>query len=456
MPCIDVILDESIGTISPNLYGHFVEHLGACVCEGLWNQASSTHSGGICADVVTALKQINAPVIRRPGGCFADDYHWRDGIGPVGERPNRVNIHWGDAIESNAFGTHEFVRFCRAVGAQPYIAGNAGSGSPREMRDWVEYCNFPRGSALAEERAANGDAAPLNVRYWGVGNENWGCGGHFRPEEYAGEYRRFSTYLHDFGDVPLFLVACGPDGNDLDWTRRFFVALNEGRGCGRIHGYAAHYYCGTAGTASAYSESQWYELLRKACLMEELIVQQRAAIDEFDPQRRIGLVVDEWGAWHPPTPGRNPKFLRQQNTPRDALVAALTLDIFNRHREKVVMANIAQAVNVLQALLLRVGGRVIRTPSCHVYDMYRTHQGARSVRVVCDTPGVLFEHEGQMRRVGQVAGSASIKGRTLTLTLVNVKLGEPMMLTINLRGGEGGHRAADGADARRFRGTRYV
>jgi alpha-N-arabinofuranosidase len=374
-------------------------------------------------------------VIRWPGGCFADDYHWRDGVGAPAARPRRVNIHWGNVVETNAFGTHEFLAFCRAVGAQPYLAGNVGSGSPQEMRDWVEYCNFLGGSTLADLRGQYGDPTPFRVRYWGVGNENWGCGGHFTPEEYAAEYRRFSTYLHDFGDAPLYLIACGPNGNDLDWTRRFFNHLHRNhRRHERIHGYAAHYYCGTAGTATAYSEGEWYELLLKAGRMEDLITQQRALMDEYDPDRRIGLVVDEWGTWHPPTPGRNPAFLWQQNTLRDALVAAMTLDIFNRHAEKLVMANIAQAVNVLQALLLTEDGKLITTPTYHVYDLYKNHQGARSVRVNLQTPMITFMHDGQMKRIPTLAGSASMKGTTLTLTVTNSRVGKPVEAAINLLG----------------------
>jgi len=411
---LDVLLSEPIATINPNIYGHFIEHLGACVYGGLW-----LPDKGLCTDVVEALKPLRPPILRWPGGCFADDYHWQDGIGPRENRPKRVNLHWGGVSESNHFGTHEFFQFCRAVGAQPYISGNVGSGSPREMRDWVEYCNHPAGSTLSDLRRANNGDQPFNVPYWGVGNEPWGCGGHFTPEDYATEYRRFATYLCGFGDTPLHLIAAGPDGNDLEWTRRFFEKLNDYRPFKQIHSYAAHYYCGTAGTATEYTEAQWYELLLKAAKMEELIVQQRALMDQFDPQRRINLIIDEWGTWHPPTPGRNPAFLWQQNTLRDALVAAVTLNIFNRHADKVAMANIAQAINVLQALLLTENGKVIRTPTYHVYDLYKNHQGARSIR---------------LESTSDLNVSASLKNNTLTLTAVNTKISRPLEMQINLRG----------------------
>ncbi len=433
---IDVLLNEPIAKIDPNIYGHFMEHLGRCVEGGCWVGEGSQipHDAGIRADVVRALKAIRAPVIRWPGGCFADDYHWRDGIGPRAARPRTINMHWGDVVETNEFGTHEFLSFCRSVGAQPYFCGNVGSGSPSELRNWVEYCNYPRDSSLARERAANGAPEPFNVRYWGVGNENWGCGGNFTPEDYGTEYRRFATYLRNWGDTPLYLIACGPNTNDLEWTRRFFNKLKKDYGRGpAIHGYAAHYYCGTAGTATEYTDAQWYELLWKAVQMEPLVVQQRALMDTFDPERKIDLIIDEWGTWHPPTPGHNPRFLWQQNTVRDALVAALTLDIFNRHADKVAMANIAQTINVLQALLLTDEHRMIETPTYHVYDMYKDHQNGMAVRAQIGSARI--ECGPESRRLDQVSGSASVLGDTLTLTLVNASTTDASEALLTVRGG---------------------
>lgn len=427
MAKVTVLLDEPIGTINPNLYGHFVEHLGSCIYDGVWVGRQ------LCEQVVQKLRRVSVPVLRWPGGCFADNYHWRDGIGPYADRPRRVNTSWGNVIDDNSFGTHEFMRLCRALGARPYLAGNVGSGSPAELRDWVEYCNHPGGSTLSDERAANGDRQPFGVRYWGVGNEAWGCGGHFTPEQYAEEYRRFATFMRDVG-TPPHLIACGPDANDLDWTERFFCQLQRQQRFKRIHGYAAHYYCGSAGTATQFTEGQWYELLYKATLMETLITQQRQLMDRFDPGRKIDLIVDEWGTWHPPTPGRNPAFLWQQNTLRDALVAGLTLDIFNRHADKLAMANIAQTVNVLQALLLTEGDRVITTPTYHVFDLYQHHQGGQSLRVEVDASPVLINEGPEMRRLASLSGSASRRQNTLTLTLVNVRLGEQIEAQITMRG----------------------
>jgi alpha-N-arabinofuranosidase len=371
-------------------------------------------------------------VLRWPGGCFADDYHWEDGIGPRSQRPRRVNLWWGQNIECNQFGTHEFIQLCRYLGAEPYLAGNVGSGTVREMRDWMEYCNFAGDSTLARRRAANGSPMPLGVRYWGVGNENWGCGGNFCPEDYAAEYKRYATYLRDFSGTKPYLIACGPDGNKADWTQRFFSKLGK---FPHIQGYAAHYYCGTAGpSATEFNVNQWYELLEKAMRMEQLIVEQRQLMDQFDPHRRIGLVVDEWGTWHLPTPGRNPAYLWQQNTLRDALAAAITLDIFNQHADKIVMANIAQMVNVLQAMVLTQKEKMLLTPTYHVFDMYQGHRGAKSVRTMIEAPGVWFIAEEQKRTMPHLIGSASITGNSLLLTIVNPHAQFPIEASINLRG----------------------
>ena len=435
---ITVHLDEPPGpVIRPELYGQFAEHLGSCVYGGLWVGEDSPidNHGGLRADAIEALRRLRVPVLRWPGGCFADDYHWEDGVGPRRERPRTVNLWWGQTVETNHFGTHEFINLCRYLGAEPYLAGNMGSGSPAEMRNWLEYCNFSGDSTLARRRSANGSPQPFGVRYWGVGNENWNCGGAFCPEDYAAEYRRFATYLRDFGGTRPFLIGCGPDGNDLDWTRRFFGKLGT-RGLAMINGYAAHYYCGTAGaSATEFDTHQWYELLDKAAAVERLIEQQRSLMDEFDPQRRVGLVLDEWGAWHLPTPGRNPAYLWRQNTLRDALVAAITLDTFNRHADKLVMANIAQVANVLQAMILTEGERMVLTPTYHVFEMYGVHQGARSVRTTIDGPGVSYAIGDQRREMPGLSGSASLRDGVLSLSFVNVHATLPAEVMIDLRGG---------------------
>jgi alpha-L-arabinofuranosidase len=446
--CITLNPADTIATINPNIYGHFAEHLGRCIYDGIWvgDDSPIPNIGGFRTDLIEALRRMKPPVIRWPGGCFADDYHWQDGIGRRDQRPRRINIHWGEVIEPNQVGTLEFVRFCQLVGAEPYFCGNVGSGTVRELRDWVEYCNFPdsgpAGSTWAQQRAADGSPEPLNVTYWGVGNENWGCGGNFSPEDYCTEFRRYASFVRGFGKK-LFVIACGPAGNDVEWTNRFFRKLYKDYWAfNNIDGFAAHYYCGTAGTATEYSEEEWYRLLEKGLKMEAMVVQQRAAMDAFDPARKIGLIVDEWGTWHPVEKGTNPAFLYQQNTIRDALVAANTLDIFNRHADKVVMANIAQTINVLQAMILTEGERMLVTPTGYVYGMYAPHQGATALRARFETPEISFKKETILQKgekadghIPTVAGSASLKGKTLFLTLTNSHARKAAEVTVDILGG---------------------
>ncbi len=437
MAKITVNVNDAIASINPNIYGHFAEHLGRCIYEGVWVGEDSPipNTDGIRNDVVAALRRMKPPVIRWPGGCFADDYHWQDGVGPRAQRPRRVNIHWGEVVESNAFGTQEFARLCRMVGAEPYLVGNVGSGTVRELREWVEYCNFEGDSTLAQRRAADGSPDPLDVTYWGVGNENWGCGGSFSPEDYGTAFRRFATFVRGFGKQ-LYVIACGPSGNDVEWTTRFFRKLRKDYWDFRnIHGFAAHYYCGTAGTATDYSIDQWYELIAKGLKMEALVVQQRAAMDAYDPSRKIGLIVDEWGTWHPVEPGTNPRFLYQQNSLRDALVAATTLDIFNRHADKVVMANIAQTINVLQAMILTQEENMLVTPTGYVYELYAPHQGGTSLRTVIESDAVTYQTAGKAQQVATLSGSASLKDKTLFLTLTNAHATEALEVTVDLLGG---------------------
>lgn len=431
---------DTVGRIHPNIYGHFSEHLGRCIYDGMWVGEDSPipNRQGFRADLVDALRRMRPPVIRWPGGCFADDYHWQDGIGPRDRRPRRINIHWGEVVEPNFVGTQEFVNFCRLVGAEPYFCGNVGSGTPRELRDWVEYCNFPdsgpAGSSWAQQRAADGSPEPLNVTYWGVGNENWGCGGNFSPEDYCTEFRRYASFVRGFGKK-LFVIACGPNGNDVEWTDRFFRKLfKDYWAFNNIDGFAAHYYCGTAGAATEYTTDQWYQLLEKGLKMEALVVQQRAAMDAWDPARKIGLIVDEWGTWHPVEPGTNPAFLFQQNTIRDALVAANTLDIFNRHADKVVMANIAQTINVLQAMILTEGERMLVTPTGYVYELYAPHQGAQALRARFESEQIAFRSGEQTLHIPQAAGSASLRGNTLYITLTNSHAAEDLPVTVEVLG----------------------
>jgi alpha-N-arabinofuranosidase len=438
---VTVLLDEPIATIRPELYSQFAEHIGGVIYDGIWvgPQSRVANIDGIRQQVVEHVRHLGPVAIRWPGGCFADKYHWRDGIGAREKRPRRYG-RWRDETEPNQFGTHEFLHFCRICGAEPYLAANVGTGSPEEFQEWVEYCNAPAAATtLADERAANGQREPFRVRYWGVGNESWGCGGKFTPEDYCREYRKFTEWLPGYG-VALYLIAAGPNSNDLDWTRRFFARWVDGQRA-PIQGWAPHYYCGTTGHALNFTQDQWYEQLFKANRMEALIKDQWSAVGEFDRNHKVKLVIDEWGAWHPSGTEINPRHLYEQmSTLRDALVAALTLDTFNRHAEKIDMANIAQLVNNLQSLFLADGDKFVAMPNYHVYSMYRPHQAGKAVRLIVEADDVSFYVGGQHdRRQGQlfrVAGSASRRDpKRATLTLVHTHASDPAQVMIRLKGG---------------------
>ena len=378
VPC-SITIDAGPGrqTISRHIYGHFAEHLGRCIYEGIWVGEDSRipNTRGIRNDVVAALKNLNIPNLRWPGGCFADTYHWKDGIGPRSQRPSIVNIHWGGVTENNHFGTHEFFDLCSMIGCEPYICGNVGSGTVQEMAEWLEYITMPGQSPMAALRRKNGREEPWNLTYWAVGNENWGCGGNMRPEYYADEYRRFQTYCRHFGGNRLYKVACG---HQDAWNE---VIMRE---CRRyMQGLSVHYYCyvggshGRFGAATSADPNEWFGLMRSAHGIEAFINRTAAIMDREDPQKRIGMIMDEWGAWHKVEPDTNPGFLYQQNTIRDAVVAGLSLDIMNNHAGRIHMANIAQTINVLQSMILTDGPRMLLTPTYHVFEMYKVHQDAQ-------------------------------------------------------------------------------
>lgn len=368
--------DRGKAKIDRNIYGHFAEHLGRCIYEGIWVGEGSPipNTRGIRNDIVAALRGIKIPVLRWPGGCFADEYHWKDGIGPKEARPTMVNTHWGGVTENNHFGTHEFLDLCAQLGCEPYICGNVGSGAVLEMQQWVEYITFDGVSPMAELRKANGRAEPWKLKYFGVGNENWGCGGNMSAEFYADQYLRYATYVRNFAGNQIYKIACGPNRDDYHWTE-----VLMGRCTKRMNGLALHFYCGTgknSRSATQFDEADWFHQLKTALRMEELVTKHSEIMDRFDPQRKIALIVDEWGAWHAVEPDTNPRFLYQQNSLRDALVAGLTLNIFNRHCDRVRMANIAQTINVLQAMILTDKEKMLLTPTYHVFEMYVPHHDA--------------------------------------------------------------------------------
>jgi len=404
-------------TIHRNIYGHFSEHLGRCIYEGYWVGPDSPipNVRGIRTDVVEALKKIKVPVLRWPGGCFADEYHWRDGIGPREQRPTMINTHWGGVTENNHFGTHEFLDLCQQLGCEPYICGNVGSGTVQELSQWVEYTTFGGVSPMATLRARHGRETPWSVRYWGIGNENWGCGGNMTPEYYADQYKRYATYVRSYGTNRVYKIACGANGADYNWTE---VLMREaGR---QMNGLALHYYCGSgkkSRSATQFDEEDWFEQLKRALRMEELVTKHGQIMDKYDPQKRVAMIVDEWGAWHAVEPGTNPGFLYQQNSIRDALVAGLTLNIFNQHCDRVKMANIAQTINVLQAMILTDKPRMILTPTYHVYEMYTVHHDAQLIPCTLEsTPYVM----GPDKIPNLSASASKSKEGRLHLTLCNL------------------------------------
>ena len=406
--------------INRNLYGHFSEHLGRCIYNGVFVGEDSPipNEKGMRTDVVEALRHIRVPVLRWPGGCFADEYHWKDGIGPKESRKCMVNTNWGGVTEDNSFGTHEFLEFCRQVGCEPYINGNMGSGTVQEMSEWVEYMTSDAISPMAELRRQNGREEPWKIRYFGVGNESWGCGGNMRPSYYADEFRRYQTFLRNYGENKLYKIACGPNVDDYTWTDT--VMEIAGRYMDAI---TLHYYTlpnddwDHKGSALAFNREEYYCTLRKALRMEELLQKHIQIMDRRDPEKRVGLIVDEWGAWYDVEPGTNPGFLYQQNTMRDALVAAATLNIFNEHSDRVVMANIAQLVNVLQSVILTEGDKMVKTPTYHVFDLYKEHQDATLVYSQIETASTGTETE----QVPQISVSVSMDEQgVLHATLANL------------------------------------
>ena len=428
MSYIFVNANRSVGAIHKNIYGQFSEHLGRCIYGGV-----ADRKGGLRADVVAALRALGVPVLRWPGGCFADTYHWRDGIGPKAQRKTIVNTNWGGVTEDNSFGTHEFIELCRALDCEPYFSGNVGSGTVQEFSDWVEYCNMGGISPMADLRRQNGADAPFQVRYWGIGNEAWGCGGNMTAEYYADLCRQYATYLRSYDpEVPLYKIASGANDDDYHWTRT--VVERAGR---VIDAVSLHYYTRPLpdwqhkGAATGFSMEEYYATLHKTLWMKELIENHGSVIRRLQGDRRLGLVVDEWGTWSDVEPGTNPGFLYQQNTMRDALVAAVNLNIFNDHCDTVVMTNIAQVVNVLQAMILTEGDRTLLTPTYHVFAMYRPHQGARQLESYAETRTLMQEEQA----VPNLHVSASQQGDgSILVTVANLDPANAAPLTCLLGG----------------------
>lgn len=459
---IEILINEPVGPIHKDIYGHFVEHLGGVVYDGIWvgEKSKIPNYKGIRKDLVDNLKKLKPGVIRYPGGCFADQYDWRDGVGARDKRPTRVNF-WADTrykttksyedlqdglqkYENNHFGTDEFIAFCRMVGAEPYLAANVRSRDVRVFLEWLEYCNAPANlTTWSAERAKNGRAEPYKVSFWGVGNESWGCGGDFTPDEYATEFRKFTAWLPTYG-LPLKLIGSGPNGGDVNWTRKFFegLALKGTRQIHKLYGWGLHYYCGSTGeqNASVYTENEWYDLLERSNRMETLVEDHWQVMGEFDRERRVKLAVDEWGAWHKQDADMPPGYLyAYAGTLRDALISAINLDIFQRHADKVVMANPAQLVNTIHSLFHTYEDKFVLTPNYHVFEMYMPHAGATAVRTEFISPKVGFTRLDAQRKevpasLWGLGGSASINGKSVTLTAVNPDAKNAKETEVNIGG----------------------
>jgi alpha-N-arabinofuranosidase len=426
--------DVKKGKINKNIYGHFSEHLGRCIYEGIWVGEDSPipNTDGMRKDVLAALKELQIPVLRWPGGCFADEYHWMDGIGPKEKRPRMINTHWGGVVENNHFGTHEFFRLCELIGTEPYINGNLGSGTVHEMQQWVEYMTFDGESPMANLRRANGQDKPWKLTYFGVGNENWGCGGNMRPEYYADEYRRYATYVRNFGDNKIHKIACGASEGDYHWTDTLMKQAAK-----YMDSLTLHYYTiptgvwGNKGSSTEFEAEGWFKTLKNTLFMEELLQKHSAIMDVYDPEKRVGLLVDEWGTWYNVEPGTNPGFLYQQNTLRDALVTGINLNLFHNHCDRVQMANIAQVVNVLQAVVLTEGEHMILTPTYHVFNMFKVHQDAQLLEVDFTNLDYTFGDE----KIPQLSVSASVDANgKIHLSLCNLNHHESTEIHCELRG----------------------
>jgi len=430
------VLNADQGTVKINrhIYGHFAEHLGKCIYGGIWVGENSPipNTNGYRNDVVEALKKIKIPNLRWPGGCFADEYHWMDGIGPKEKRAKMVNTHWGGVVEDNSFGTHEFMNFCELIGTEPYICGNVGSGSVEEMSKWVEYMTFEGESPMANLRRQNGREKPWKLTYFAVGNENWGCGGNMSPEGYAEHYRRYATFVRNFNGNNIYKVAGGPNVDDYRWTEVLMRNIPRHMMSGlSLHNYTFTNSWTNKGNATGFNDEDYFNVLNNGVRMDELITRHTAIMDQFDPQKRVSLVVDEWGAWYNVEPGTNPGFLYQQNTLRDAILAGLILNIFHKHADRVQIANIAQMVNVLQAIILTENEKMVLTPTYHVFDMYKVHQDATFLPVNVEGG----KYNLGKRSMPNVSATASIdKEGAIHVSFVNINPKEEIEISCDLRG----------------------
>ena len=420
--------------ISKHIYGQFAEHLGHGIYNGFWvdKNLPVKKQDRIRLDVVEALKRIKIPNLRWPGGCFADEYHWRDGIGPRAQRPRMVNTNWGGVTEDNSFGTHEFLALCKLLNCEPYVAGNVGSGTVEEMSKWIEYLNSNSTSTIVQMRKQNGHPDPYQVTFWGVGNESWGCGGEMTPEYYVNQFKRYAAFAKDYPGTPLKKIASGANSDDYNWTEVCMKNIPNRM----MWGLSMHYYTiptgnwGKKGSATAFTEQEYFNTMVNCLKMEELVTKHSAIMDKYDPQKKVALAVDEWGVWTDPEPGTNPGFLYQQNSLRDALIAASTLNIFNNHCDRVKMAALAQTVNVLQALVLTDKEKMLLTPTYYIFDMYKVHQDARYLDMKLKSPDYVVN--GKSIPALNVSASQDVSGR-VHISIVNLDMNKAININSTLK-----------------------
>lgn len=421
--------------INKHIYGHFAEHLGRCIYGGIYVGEANTkipNTAGVRNDVIKALKDLKIPNLRWPGGCFADTYQWKDGIGPKAKRPKMVNVWWGGVTEDNSFGTHDFLDLCERIGAEPYLAANVGSGTVKDMTDWVTYVNHQGGSPMSELRKQNGREKPWNVKLWGVGNEAWGCGGNMTAEYYANIYRQYATFMTDWDNTSqIYRVASGASDGDYAWTETLMKNIPHKM----LAAVALHHYSVISwtdkGPSIDFNEGHYFKIMEEAWQMDEFIKGHSTIMDKYDPQKKIALIVDEWGGWYTVEPGTNPGFLYQQNTMRDAMIAGLTLNIFNNHAERVRGANLAQIVNVLQSVILTNEEKMLLTPTYHVMKMYNVHQDAMLVPISIESP--TYDYQGKKLTAVSASASKDASG-ALNISLTNIDYTKAHEVTINLRG----------------------
>ena len=427
--------DSGKNIISRHIYGHFSEHLGRCIYGGFYVGEKNTvipNKNGVRLDIVEALKKLKVPNLRWPGGCFADTYHWKDGIGEKSKRPSMLNVWWGGTTEDNSFGTHDFLDMCELIGAEPYLAGNVGSGTVQELIDWTRYVNTEKGTPMANLRRQNGREKPWDVKFWGVGNEAWGCGGNMKPEYYANIYRQNATFMSSGNNgTHLFRIASGANSSDYNWTEVLMRDIPHNL----LEGVALHHYSvidwNKKGSATDFGTNEYFQTMQRALFMDELISKHTTIMNKYDPEKKIALVVDEWGGWYDVEPGTNGAFLFQQNTMRDAVLAGCTLNIFHKHCDRVRMANLAQTVNVLQAVVLTKEEKMILTPTYHVMEMYNVHQDATllPLNIICND---FFNGKDRLPAVS--ASASKDKSGVIHISLVNIDPSKIQQVTINIKG----------------------